>query len=351
MSRFFISVWFLLMGMTSLSSKESDEKKEEIPQLGRPTDLPFSEGSGSFRVETDVDREIVQVDEPILLFLRVIAIGPVHLPPQRIDLQEIPGFASQFRLESVDRSFLESLNPVTLISPGLGRPWSQLVALAPPVEWEFVYRLRPRSRDVQAIPDVPFAFYNPVLRRFQVQYADRIAIEVRPADQVEMELKIPPWAEKPVTGDQVRYPGFQRQIPGQIWLLVPPLICLTWYVLWFLLYPDQVRQLQRRKRRAVRLALGILAQKSNDDRKRARLASTALTQYLHLRHGFPQGEPVPAEVIQHLQSLHFPQELLEKTERFLEDCAAMQFRPRTGTGEPNPATRATDLILELEEQS
>jgi hypothetical protein len=324
-----------------------DEPGEEIPQVGRPADIPFSEASGSFRIETDVDREIVPVDDPIVLTIRIVATGPVRLPPQRLALADLPAFSSQFRIED-----LPDVPPeAQVIGLQMGGALNGLFVPAPPIDWEFNYRLRPRSTAVPAVPDVPLAFFNPKIQRFQVQYADAIPIEVRPRAQVELRVRVPDWASELATGPAVRETWQEPSLPPVWSLLIPPLACLVWYGIWRWCYPNLVRVARQRRSRAARQALRMLKPKTDDVRQGARLAGAALTQYLHLRHDLPFREPAPDEVADHLRRLGCSPEVIAEISGFYSNCAAARFQSAPGPNVSNLKREASRLILTLEEQA
>src|SRR5260370_913418 len=79
-------------------------------------------------------------------------------------------------------------------------------------------------------------------------------------------------------------------------LLVPPLACAAWYVVWRCRYPDAGRQKQRRRSRAARQALARLQQAARAAvEHRAPLTAAALADYLRERLDLTVAEPTPAE--------------------------------------------------------
>src|ERR1700722_18807023 len=153
---------FLLFLLPSLpASVRAAEAEAEIPTVGRPADLPFSDASGSFRVTASAQPTVVEAQSPLTFVLRVEAVAPVHQPPRRIDLRELSTFAARF-------DFLEADNNRER------RPNKQT--------WEFVYRIQPKRDDVTAVPSVPFVFFNPEIqyprKGFQVACTDPIPLVV-----------------------------------------------------------------------------------------------------------------------------------------------------------------------------
>jgi hypothetical protein len=118
------------------------DTESDVPIVGRPTEFPFSEASGSFTVLARAEPTTVQVEQRITLTVVVEADGPVHHAPQRIDLRQVPDINERFYVDNQDAEE----NP-----PADAR------------RWEFVYLLKPRRADVTEVPSLPFVFYNPAI--------------------------------------------------------------------------------------------------------------------------------------------------------------------------------------------
>src|SRR5262249_14948021 len=105
---------------------------QEVPVVGRPADLPFSEASGWFTAFASAHPTALEAHPPRPLTLPPRATRPDRLrrPPQRIDLRELPGVKGGFHIEDVTDGQREKKGADT---------------------WEFVYRLRPRNRKVAEV--------------------------------------------------------------------------------------------------------------------------------------------------------------------------------------------------------
>src|SRR5262249_49282004 len=153
-----------------------------------------SQASGNFTIQTLIDRESVQVEDPIVFAVRITAQDRVRKPPRRIPLAEVAGFSEAFHIETLPSA--DDLRPlIGLLGSGAAPGWAMVGGMVPPVQWEFRYRLRPKRLEVAEIPGVPLAFYNPrgltLNQKFPVPYSDPIAIEVKPRAVVEVALQAP----------------------------------------------------------------------------------------------------------------------------------------------------------------
>src|SRR5262249_48059418 len=149
------------------------EEGDEIPVVGRPVDLPFSEASGWFEVQARAEPTTVEAETPLTFTFSVRAVRPTRRPPQRLDLRQLPEFAQQFYIE----------DPIEEAT----RPDDRT--------WEFAYRLKPRRTGVRAIPSLPFVYFNPYLltarKGFQVLYSDPIPLRVLPHETVQLPIQAP----------------------------------------------------------------------------------------------------------------------------------------------------------------
>jgi hypothetical protein len=328
-----LTVAFMLFS----AARGGDTGAGDIPVVGRPPDLPFSEASGSFTVLARAEPITVQAEQPLTFTIVVAADGPVHHPPQRIDLGQIADFNDRFYIENPDAD----------------------AAPAPDARrWEFTYRLKPRRADVTEIPGVPFVFYNPAIsqpnKAFQVQYTDPIPLKVQSAPVME------PVAHEVAAAFLQTYGGpalLARQAPWSppgmvlvaLLLVVPPVACAAWYVVWRRRYPDAGRQKQRRRSRAARQALARLQQAGRAPvEQRAPLTAAALADYLRERLDLAVAEPTPAEASACLLRGGCAPALVERTVAFLQTCDAARFwPPLVADGAELPAL-AGELILALD---
>src|SRR5262249_36817615 len=107
--------------------------------------------------------------------------------------------------------------------------------------WEFSWELRPRRLGVKRIPALQLAYYDPTYRKYQTVLGPAIPLKVklraqaRPPQELVRPAQSAQYLYELATGPEV----LRRQGPG--WpalpalvglILVPPLLCACWYVLW-----------------------------------------------------------------------------------------------------------------------
>src|SRR5262245_23293525 len=107
---------------------------QEVPVVGRPADLPFSEASGWFTASASAHPTELEAQTPLTLTLSVRATGRTRRPPQRIDLRDLPAVKDAFYIEDVTDGRKEQSSTSA---------------------WEFVYRLTPKNVRVDQIPSLP----------------------------------------------------------------------------------------------------------------------------------------------------------------------------------------------------
>jgi hypothetical protein len=310
----------------------------EAPLVGRPADLPFSEGVGSFQVTARAAPTRVQAEKPLRLTLRVEATGPVRHPPQRIDLRQVPAVAEAFYVEDV---------------PAEDRHPDERT-------WEFVYVLKPRDTSVTEVPGMPFAFYNPAIRPasrgFQVAYTERIPLHVSKHAVFAVPLEAPASACQLATGPELLTARTPWRLPGPAWLAVllaaPPLLCAAWYAGWRRLNPDAARRLMQRRSRAARLALEALrgARRLPAEQQAVR-AAAAVTGYLRERLDLTVAEPTPGEAAAYLKGKGLSAGLTEQAAHFFAQCDAARFLPTRDEPGADLTDEASRVILAVEAET
>ncbi len=314
-------------------SVRADE--DEIPVVGRPVDLPFSEASGWFTVQTRAEPTTLEAETPLTFTVSVRAVRPPKHSPQRLDLRQLPDFAKQFYIEDP--------------SEEVNRPDDRT--------WEFAYRLKPRRAEVREIPSLPFVYFNPYLltanKGFQVLYTDPISLRVLPHETVQVPVQAPESAFVLATGPAV----LERQTPWTppsigvclALLLAPPLGCVAWYLCWRRLYPDAARLASQRRSRAARRALQALhAARRLDAHSRAARTAAIVADYLQQRLDLSIAEPTPREVAVLFAQHGCSPALTEQAVRFFEACDRSRFMP---VAEPfDPRDAAVQLILAVESE-
>jgi hypothetical protein len=329
----------LLLFLLLSSRLRADDADSEIPAVGRPADLPFSEASGDFRVRASAEPTTLIAQHPFTLTLTVVALREVSQPPRRIDLRELPSFAERF-------DFPEG-------QPGAERrPNLQT--------WEFVYRLQPKREDVTRVPGVPFVFFNPEIqyprKGFQVAYTDPIRLTVAPPPVYVVPVTAPDRFFAIAKSDLVLEPRSSWSPPGAgtvaALLLAPPLLCAGWYLGWRRLYPDAARLARRRRSVAARRALQALhGVKRLPPGQRAARAAAVAADYLRVRLDAPAEEPTPVEAAACLQRGGCSPGLAEQAAAFFRECDAVRFGPTGAPAGLDLPAAAARFILAVEAET
>jgi hypothetical protein len=307
---------------------EPAEAPDEIPVVGRPADLPFSEASGRFEARARAAPTTLEAEQPLTLTVTVREVGRVVRPPQRIDLRQLPTFAEDFYIEDL---------------PDASGPGT----------WEFAYRLRPRRPGVPDVPSFPLAFYNPQLRppsrAFQVVYTDPIPLRVLARGAAVVPLRAPEAAFELATGPGVlaREEAWRpTRADWAVLLLAPPLLGAAWYLAWRRLWPDAARQARRKRSRAARQALEALRAAARlEAAARAERVAEAVATYLRQRLGLSPAEPTPAEAATCLMAHGCPADLAGQAERFFRACDEARF---VHAGHAGLEDAGAQLILAVE---
>lgn len=142
------------------SADPPDVAIRPIPTLDRPAD--FRGAVGRYTIETRAEPGEVDAGDPITLAIRVRGDGPTHLlpAPPLADLAEL-----------TDR-FLVPDEPLA----GVVQDDAKI----------FSTTLRPRSADVNAIPAIPYSYFDPNSERFVTTASNPIAVTVREGQRLDL---------------------------------------------------------------------------------------------------------------------------------------------------------------------
>lgn len=328
----------LAFGFAARAAADDATEADDIPVVGRPSDLPFSDASGWFEVRTRAEPTTVEAETPLTFTVSVRALRDTRRPPQRLDLRQLPAFAEQFHIEDANEE--------------PDRPDVRT--------WEFVYRLKPRRIDVSAIPSLPFVYFNPYLltasKAFQVIYTDAIPLHVLPHESVQVPVRGPESAFELDMGPEMFERRTSWKPPGiaaiVALLLTPALLCAAWYVWWRRMYPDAAKQAAQRRSRAARKALRLLNSARRLDAEACAERATALVaDYLQQRLDLTVAEPTPPEVAALFELRHCSLALAEQAVRFFEACDRARFLPATATEHRDLPDSAIQFILAVEAET
>jgi hypothetical protein len=322
------------------------------PVVGRPVDFSGAVG-GPFAVEQTAEPTELTAEEPLTLTVRITGPGNLRDIP-RLDLGKLEAY-KPFAVEDVD----------------------DRLASGEPPRREFRYRLRPRTADVKAVPRLKFVYFNPRLppaRGYQTTYAAPVPLTVKPRTPPVLPgvpAELPEWMLEPVPADE-RVLWLLEQGPVMAWvhrtlgwfgvrskygprrrgvawllvgaaILVPPLVSVTWFMLWRRANPDAARRAGIRRSRAAAIALRSLRSAGES----VSCVATAVLGYLHDQVGLPLAASTPAEVAECLGTGDSPRELTGSLIELLRRCDQARFAPGE-VGDGSLADDAERLILEWE---
>jgi hypothetical protein len=226
--------------------------------------------------------------------------------------------------------------------------------------------LKPRRTEVRALPSLPFVYFNPYLltasKGFQVLYTDPIPLQVLPHEKVQLPIQAPEQVFVLAMGPGV----LDRQTPwtppqlGAILglLLMPPVACVAWYLVWRRIYPDTARMASQQRSGAARRALqAIHALRRLDAQTRAARTTAIVAGYLQQRLDLTIAEPTPHEVALLLSQHDYSPALTERAAQFFDTCDRARFLPAddvTSGSDLSPVElhdSAIQLILAVEEET
>jgi hypothetical protein len=324
---------------------DEDEEGPRLPVVGRPEFFDEEDGPiGTFQTPTvHVEPSDVQVEDPVTVTIRVVAAGVVRRPPKQIRLEKFPGFADQFYVEYPNDPSSRRLDDRT---------------------WEFTCTLKPRSTKVKDVPSFPFVFFTPGFvpaeRGYQVRRTASVPLTVRPRTVVSPGT-VQGGSETPEFPDSIyhvadgptvlaRPSAWSRDIlitVGATGLLVPPVMCLAWCIVWRRRNPDTARRARQRRSYAAQLALTAMRQLGEGDDPEP--AAVIVTEYLRQRYDFSAQEPTPAEVSTHLDAMGCSEDSIRQALEFFHACDAVRFAHTAPLEQLTLAGR--QLILRLEADS
>jgi hypothetical protein len=338
--------WIAFIGLLSGQDVRA-ARTANPPIVGRPVDFSGAVG-GPFVVQWIAVPTELTAEEPLTLTLRVA--GPGNLAElRRPALGKLESFRS-FAVEDLDDRLL----------PG------------DPPRREFRYRVRTRSAAVTEIPRFKFVYFNPRItppsRGYQTTYADPVPLTVEP--RLVAPAEAPGWMLEPPATDDLFGPPRK---PWQDWLdwaldklgmdtesrsdgvtwpiavivvLLPPLTCGAWLVVWSRLRPDAVRQAAGRRSRAAAVALRAL------DRAGGRADSVAapMLGYLRDRHRLPPTATTPGDIAAALSASGCPLPNVMAVVTLLKRCDAARFGPESNA-DPTLPVDAAKVILDWEAET
>jgi hypothetical protein len=318
-------------------------RADEPPLRNRPP--RFNGAVGSFKITTEAKPTSLHLDETLTLTVRITATGPVQRPPTRPDLRDEPKFVEKFHIEAL---------PV---------PDDQSADRSP---WEFVYRLKPRDAQVDAVPSLQFVFYRPATSpsargAFQTVYTKHIPLTVKPpkatssppSPAAPRPIEAPEWAWQITEGEAVLHRPGPSMVPGVVIallvLLGMPGLSAVWYLVWQRRYPAAARLAALQRSEAARQALHSLRSVPRlPPEDQPRQAGAVVTTYLRQRTVLSIAEPTAVEVAAALRGAGCSEPLAGEVGRFFREVDEARFAPGWTTRAGSWEGEAVRLILALE---
>lgn len=333
--RFSTAITYLIFLAVSLPA--SGDPRDEVGKPAR--DFYDARGSGVKVIATATPKEIVRGEwlSFKLTIVNLLNTTDVKKP----SLKALPAF-NAFQIEEGEE--LDAKNDPTMR------------------DRVFNYRLRPHSESTTLIPEIKFYYFDPQRKvpesqlhlRFPATYSNPIDILVKPPVEPPVAppipLDIPAFATELATGTAAltNPPG---NPPVWVWLIglvLPPIIAISWVIVWRRLYPDAAKLVLLKRNRAVRRALAaIVRAKTLPPEGTADAISIAVLTYLRERFELPPGAFTPSEIADHLQSSGCPAERIARVADLVRECDNRRFAP---TQVHSAMTvDAEQLIIALEE--
>jgi len=326
--------------------EESPVTVKPVPTEGRPA--YYSGAVGRHRISTDVSPTKARVGDPLTLNIRVAGVGEMNLlqPPPIADL---PAFAGTFQVDD-DRL------------PGMvnGRIKT------------FTISIRALSPDVEEIPAIPFAYFDPDSGKFVTVHSDAIPISISAAEKMNIAQIVESRTEgdggvdsltRLESGIEGNYAdpdlvlaqqGFNPG-PGTIAMAAAPPV--VWMLCWAGVWVRRRRMsdvalVRRRQAKGQAIAKVQRACQQSTPTESAALLGSALLGYVADRFDLPAGGLTRAEAVEQLRARQVddPQTnngLADRVDAVLADCEAVQFAGMTG-GADNLAGRVEACVQELE---
>lgn len=336
----FVSLFALFVFPFACHGQQPDsDLMIEPPVANRPVN--FSNLVGRFRIFSEVEPKKVAVEEPMTLRVKIeqlVGPSPENASPKRQDLRVFPdGMEQQFYIQALPQRD-RKLDDKT---------------------WEFVYRLRPKTADVQRIPPLELAYWTPLFGgRFQQSLARPIAIEVSPG-QFDAHKK----SVNTIVAPSWMY-SLTKIIPSQStnkgpdFLLIlsiifgPILICVVLAFCWRQWCPSQSERMRRRQTQAASRALRALRQK----RVRANVETTAkvFLQYCQDRFGVEAKTPTAEDVRLALAKFQVPVNDIEPALRLILKYHCQVYSRAKESGEMNAIEfchQTEKMIRQLEDKA
>ncbi len=312
----------------------------DVPTDGRPA--IYRGAVGSFRISAAARPVDVAVGDPITLTLNVTGSG-------RLESLQAPPLPE---IETLTRDFKVPSDPLAGIMAGGGK--------------QFTQSIRARNADVQQIPPIPFAYFDPRQEKFVTVYTQPIPIRVKPAAELGLSQVIDaPDARRAENRELTETAGgilanygdvdvlaqqaFRPGPASLVALAVPP---LAFVAAWLVRRrQDRFRSDHGlvRRRAARRNALARLRATDAPGDGRAGVVLEALTHYVADRVNLPAAGLTRVELIRALSKADVPGDVVRAMDDLLERCETARYAGLSATAD-DVTRQAVGLIERLERE-
>ncbi len=296
----------------------------------RPDD--FAGAIGRFRISSQASLTTLPVGTPFTLTVRVEGQGslPRDAAP---DLGRQPEFTKRFRVRlDGERTTADKAR-------------------------EFTYTLRPLAEDVTEVPAIHLTYFDASADRFETVQAQPITLTVTPATNVTPEPTAPekqpettvteeplPWQS--VDAEQLKDWGWQA-LP---WVGLLAGLVVSGYTLrrglrWWRQRKPVVGKERTRSRDSA-----VIRRKLQGAAGSPAEVRQALSDFLRIKFGLPEGEVTPGDVREKLGRAGVSEGLAYECADLLERCAAAEFGSGSSGHTPGELARAAKQLLEALER-
>jgi hypothetical protein len=316
------------------------------PAEGRPAS--FTGAVGRFDFAVSAKPTDVVVGDPVTLTMTIA--------------DRTPGTARLEALRPPD------LHEVRELSEGFRVPTDPLAGVVDGRRKTFTQTIRARDENVRRIPPIPFAYFDPVDKRYVTSSSNPIPLTVAPATEVSVNDVVGfdpgsgggPTELTEVTG------GILANYSGPALLVSQPAFVPSWAHGAAVVVPPvafgivavgrrRARRLRddrgyARRRSARRRALGRLREARHDEPPRqAEATAQALGDYVADRCNLPAGALTGAEVVERLRQADVAPDLVADVEALLAACEQLRYAGASG-GTDGIAEKAARCIDRLERE-
>lgn len=317
------------------------------PQAGRP---PFYAGAvGQFDISVTAQPTEVAVGDPITITLTVTDRTPGGT---QLELLQPPILE---RVAELERDFRIPTDPLAGIVQGRVKTFTQTI--------------RAKNEQVQRIPPIPFACFDPQREEYVTVWSDPIELDVQSASTLAMaDIVGGEAAGGPAATELTEVAGgilanhvgpdvllTQQGFavgPWQILIIAAPPILFVVTVL----SRYEIRRLRHDRGYARRRSARRNAMKRLGEARRASggggvaIVAGAMSEYIADRCNLPPGALTSAEVVQRLRSSRVAAALIEEVESLLEECETLRYGGAASTETASITDLAARCIRRLERE-